>query len=98
MEQEPGPQDGPIPQPDENDWWRVVTNGSEVKIYSAKQKETAQGTVENRSWDDGIKYQVKVGSEVVNLVDEDLQLAASDFDFELWQPESNETQHLRDDS
>ena len=98
LEQEPGPQDDPIPQPDGNSWWRVVTNGSEVKIYLAEQTETLQGTVMNRYWDDGIKYHVKVGSEVVNLVDEDLQLAGSNFDFELWQPKRNETRHLSNDS
>ena len=98
LEQEPGPQDGPIPQPDETDWWRIVTNGSQVMICAGERKEPVQGTVMNRYWDDGIKYEVKIGSQVVSLADEHLQLAGPNFDFELWQPASNETQYLSDDS
>ena len=75
-----------------------MTNGSDVKICSEKQQEPTQGTVMNRYWDDGTTYRVKTGSQVVNLVDEDLQLDAPNFDFELWQPASDKTQDLSDDS
>ena len=68
------PQHHPILQPDETDWsWWIVTNGTDVKICLAKQKETAKGTVTNRYWDAGFRYRVKTGSQVVNMADEDLR-------------------------
>ena len=85
------------PEPSRNDWWRVVKNRSEVSVFSSQRDDMAQGTVMNRHWDEGIKYQVSIGQEWVNLDDDSIKQANPNFDYELWHPESDQTQELHVD-
>ena len=81
-------------KPGRSDWWRVVKKGSEVTVFSGQQDGMAKGTVMNRYWDDGVKYQVTIGQEWTNLDDDSMKQAGPNFDYELWNPDTDGTQEL----
>ena len=91
LERDPGSRVDPPPEPGEKDWWRIIINGSEVRVYSEDQREMVLGTVKNRYWDEGVKYQVRIGQEISNFTDENIQQAGSNFDYELWNPSIDRT-------
>ena len=91
LERDPGTQADPIPEPGPKDWWRTVTKGSEVTVYSEERNGMFKGTVMNRYWDEGIKYQIRINHEVSNMTDENIKQAGANFDYELWNPDIDRT-------
>ena len=94
LDKGPGTSEAPIPKPDETNWWGIVTNGSEVRVYSQERGEMATGTVMNRYWDDGIGYHVSIGQEWVNVADDNINQATPNFDYEIWNPRLDRTREF----
>ena len=82
------------PEPGDDNWWRVVRTGSEVRVFSERKNAVVKGVVKKCEWRDGIFYLVDAGGETILMRDEQLTLAGSALDWELWQPSTDSRQEL----
>ena len=60
-------------------------------MYSEDRREMVLGTVMNRYWYQGVKYQVRIGQEASNFTEDNIQQAGPNFDYELWNPSIDRT-------
>ena len=89
--------EGTAPKPGRGNWWRVIKPGSPVTLFSKKRNDMTCGTIEEYSWNEGVRYQVRVEDELIEAADRQLAAAGQDFDWLIWQPETGRRRELGTD-
>ena len=84
---------GQPPQPTTADWWRVLTKGTHVEIFSPNLNTMSEGTVEDHVWDDAVTYLVRTEEEEIKLTDSQTTVIGTP-DWLLWQPTTGHYKEL----
>ena len=91
--EEPAP-DRKDPEPGDDNWWRVVRTGSEVRVFSKRKNAMVKCVVKKCEWRDGIFYLVNAIGKSVMMRDKHLKPTGSALDWELWQPSTDSRREL----
>ena len=83
------------PEPGDDNWWRVVRTGSEVRVFSQRKNAVVKGVVEKCEWRDGIFYRVNAIGKSVLMKDKHLKPTGSSLDWELWQPSTDSRREIQ---
>ena len=83
------------PEPGDDNWWRVVRTGSEVRVFSQRKNAMVKGVVEKCEWREGIFYRVNAIGKSVLMKDKHLKPTGSALDWELWQPSTDSRREIQ---
>ena len=83
------------PEPGDDNWWRVVRTGSEVRVFSQRKNAMVKGVVEKCEWREGIFYRVNAIGKSVLMKDKHLKPTGSSLDWELWQPSTDSRREIQ---
>ena len=82
------------PDPDEQDWWRIIRPKSRISVFSAKLERMTEAEVLDTNWQDGVVYEVDTGHEIVQARDQQLGTDGQNWDWLLWQPATGHHREL----
>ena len=83
------------PEPGDENWWRVVRTGSEVRVFSKRKNAMVKCVVKKCEWRDGIFYLVDAGGKSVLMRDKHLKPTGSALDWDLWQPSTDSRREIQ---
>ena len=96
LERNPDEPGGPTAQePGPESWWRVIREGSQVRVFSAQREEMVTGEVQDRRWQDAVVYLVHTDGEIMEARDNQISPAGSALDWQLWKPATGRVQELQ---
>ena len=81
--------ESPADVPTNDNWWRIISDGSRVRAFSPVKEEMTNGTILGHDWNNGVSYQVDTGHETITARDHNLNPITSNLDYQLWQPSTD---------
>ena len=76
-------------------WWRVIRQGNEVRVFSHQEQDNVRGRVEGYRWQDQVLHVIQSGDETILARDQQISPNGTSLDWQLWQPETGRTQDMQ---